>query len=369
MPKAIPKIASLNFDLREIAELAAATPDCLRSDLGQIKYPRDARLLSLMKEQAEKEDFAYAPTLGAPDLIEAIRRFDHRALRHFRDVATLVTSGGQAALYASFKTFLEPGDIILTDLAAYPPYGRIAKLLGTELLKMDLEQLPEIDPRFSKVKILLLNSPHNPTGKIHSPEVLQRLAKLAEEYDWLVFDDAVYDRIYYQLPPESISRYCSGRTLIIQSASKNLALPGIRIGWISGERAHIMEIAKVHRNMNSCPNSFFQHVLAEYLEYAMPFVQKMREEMQRRKALMCAIMDRLSWEYSHPEGGIYLWTKPSFSGRSESFVRSLIQEVGISAIPGNLFGRHPHHIRFCFGALDLREIHDFSQRLEVFCHV
>ncbi len=369
MPQAVENIRALNFDLREIAEMAAAIPNCIRADLGRINYPVDHRFQKTMQRQIKRETFDYAPTYGIPELIETLHAFDRPQLKNYHTPATLITSGGQAALYATFKTWLNPGDAILTDVAAYPPYGRIARLLDATLEQRNLRKIQSSDLP-PKIKILLINHPNNPTGQIYPPSTLQHWATMARQNDWLVVEDAVYDRMYYDdTPPESMASFCPERTLIIQSASKNLALPGIRIGWIHGEESHIRQVAKVHRNMNSCPNTFFQNTLAIYLPQAEEYIRTLRREMKRRRDALHDVLVRQGWPVTPPEGAIYLWADIPGKVPSASFVQSMIREAGISAMPGSLFGDFEHKVRFCFGALTLKDIHLFEERLKSFVYV
>ncbi len=369
MAEVIPNISSLNFDLRAIAEKAAKDPGCLRADLGHIKIGVDPVFQSIMQDQVRKENFNYAPTLGLPTLIDSLNQYDKEVLAHFQNPSTLITSGGQAALFASIKTWVGAGHFILTDQAYYPPYQRISHLLDASLYPFDFNQILRLErSKLKQVKMLLINSPNNPTGEVYNEAVLKELAQIARVQDWIVVEDAVYDRIYYDQPPTSISKFCPERTLIIQSASKNLALAGARIGWIHGEKKHVIEVAKVHRNMNSCPNTFFQNTLARYLPISNEHIGALRLEMKKRLNLFRQALDELEWEYSLPKGAIYLWAKPTDCNDTRSLVHTMIEQARISAMPGILFGNHSNLLRFCFGALTPIEIEEFARRLTHFRH-
>lgn len=161
----------------------------------------------------------------------------------------------------------------------------------------------------------------------------------------------------------SISAYCPERCLIINSASKNLCMPGIRIGWIYGENEYIPAIAKMHRNMNSCPNSFFQKIVADFLPVANPFFKELREEMRSRRDNIINLLDSINWKYKIPNGSIYIMAEITDISDTVAYVEKMIAEARISAMPGVYFGDKKGSLRICFGAINNEKIQEFSNRL------
>ncbi|HRQ31458.1 MAG TPA: pyridoxal phosphate-dependent aminotransferase, partial [Saprospiraceae bacterium] len=361
--KIIPKISNLSFDLRYISDMAMKTPDCLRSDLGELNYPVPEVIRQKLKELADQQIFSYAPTFGDPDLLRAIRQFEEEKIKHFGSPAILVTSGGQAALFAALNSLLMPGDAILTDAIYYPPYANLARIAEAELINTSLETLD--NARLSEnIKVLLLNAPNNPTGKVYDQTTLVQLARLAREKDWIIIEDAVYSEIYFGEKPVSITAYCPERTLVINSASKNFCMPGMRIGWITGDESLISAIAKLHRNMNSCPNTLFQKVLAGFMPESTEYFSGLRIEMQKRRDAVMQLMDELHWYYQKPAGGIYLMCRVPGLTDTLGYAEKLIKDHGISLMPGLFFGKSEDQLRICFGALTMEEIAQFGKRLK-----
>ncbi len=364
MNQVLQRVTSLSFDLRVISELANNTKDCLRSDLGELNYPIPNEIRKIIAELSHSEDFSYAPTLGDPQLLDAISLFDSKLFSCFKDAISLVTAGGQAALFAILSSVIKEGDAILTDSTYYPPYKNIAQLIDGNLIATDLTNLSTAN--LDKVKVLIINNPHNPTGKTYSLAVLKELALYAKKYEWIVIEDAVYNQIYFDKPTESIASFCPERTLIVNSVSKNFAIPGMRIGWIIGSPSIVYQIAKMHRNMISCPNSFFQKVLASYLPKSKLFLEELRIEMKQRRDIMVKIFDDLRWKYTVPNGSIYIFVKIPNLKDSFGFVENMIIHNGVSAMPGSLFGKHDDSLRFCYGSLTKEEIKLLGKRLQNF---
>ena len=364
MEKIVEKVKNLSFDLRYISDLASSIPNCLRADLGELNFEVNSEFREIIKKKSEQADFSYAPTYGDPSLINTLSNFESKTLSNITNPKILVTSGGQAALFASLSSLLRPGDKILTDKFYYPPYSNLSKLVEGSLINHDLENIDNIN--LNGVKVLLLNSPNNPTGKIYDENALNKLSKLAQKNDWIIIEDAVYNRIYYNNPPLSIAAFCPDRTLVLNSASKNFCIPGVRLGWLIGPSNLITEIAKMHRNMNSCPNTFFQKVMAEFIPLSSDFFVDLRKEMKARRDLIKKIIKELGWQYIDAQGGIYLMVKVPEVTDSLGFVERLIREVNISVMPGKFFGGHEQYLRICYGALNKEQINDLGTRLKNF---
>jgi aspartate/methionine/tyrosine aminotransferase len=365
MSKIISKISNLSFDLRYISDLAMTTQGCIRADLGELNYPVPPEIRDKIKELADKQIFSYAPTFGDASLLNAIRQFESDKIKQFDKPGILVTSGGQAALFASLLSLLKPGDAILTDDIYYPPYANLARIAEAELLFTNLERLEESALK-PNIRVLLLNAPNNPTGRVYSTETLKKLAQLAQINDWIILEDAVYSEIYFGETPATITAFCPERTLVINSASKNFCMPGIRLGWIIGDENLVAGIAKMHRNMNSCPNTLFQKILADFMPVSAGFFAGLREEMNLRRNLAMALMDEIGWSYLIPGGGIYLMCRVPGLTDSLGFAENLIKKAGVSMMPGQFFGNIPDGLRICFGALTPDELVLFGNRLKAF---
>lgn len=157
MAKIVSKINELSFDLRYISDIAGNTPGCIRADLGEVDYPVPEIIFLKINDFTSGYKFNYAPTYGTNELISSISIFEKERLQNFNSPAILVTSGGQAALFASLSSILNPGDAILTDNQYYPPYANLAKLTEVKLINVDLEKADEV-ALDKNIKVLLLNS-------------------------------------------------------------------------------------------------------------------------------------------------------------------------------------------------------------------
>jgi len=361
-------ITSLSFDIRAIAEKASQTPNCIRADIGEPNYAPPTKFREICAELIKTEDFAYAPTFGDPELLVELSKFEAKKFQNFKDPQFCVTSGAQAGLFAIFTSILGENDEILVHKAYYPPYKSIAQILGAKLITVDFEDSVAVSSKISaKTKIILVNSPNNPTGEIFSAAVLQNLARISRENNLVVISDDVYDRLIFEENKLShIANFYPEKTIIVNSISKTFCLTGARIGWILGEKNLISQITKVHRNMNSCPNSLMQKALAKYLPVSQDFLENMRQEFENRGQKMAKIFNDLGWKCASPQGAMYLMPQiPNLIDSKKFVLEELIAKKGISGIPGEFFGKqNKDKIRFCFGALNQKQIAEFSKKIK-----
>lgn len=375
-------ISSLQFDIRKIADFAAQFPDCIRADIGEPDYRPPSEVYKILKNITPEEKFAYAPTFGLPKLLNALSEFEAKKSHNFSDPQFCVTTGAQAGLFSVFSALLDPGDQVLVHKAYYPPYKSICSILGAELIPVDLCDKEKVYGKISeKTKIILLNNPCNPTGEIFEKKVVENLANMAREKKLMIVSDDVYDRLIFKREDIAhASTFYPEGTLMVNSVSKTFCLTGARIGWILGESYLVSEIAKVHRNINSCPSSLMQSLVAEYLQNSDAFLERMQSEFQARGEKMAAIFQGLGWECNAPGGGMYLMPKipeltaqsgvssedsPQKTTSAEVLVYRLIEQFGVSGVPGEMFGpENFDRIRFCFGALDEKKITLFGERLK-----
>ncbi|HID91528.1 TPA: pyridoxal phosphate-dependent aminotransferase, partial [Candidatus Peregrinibacteria bacterium] len=343
---------------------------CIRADIGEPHYSPSKKFSEILKNIIPDEKFEYAPTFGVPKLIEAVKFFEYKKYENFRSPQICITAGAQAGIFSVCNAVLSKGDEILVHKAYYPPYKNIATLCDAKLIDIDFYDIELLESTITKnTKMIIVNSPNNPTGEIFSEEILKKIAQYAQKHNLLILSDDVYDRLLFSENTKNshISEFAPERTIACNSVSKSLCLTGARIGWILGEKNLISEIAKVHRNINSCPNSTFQSAIADFLPESKEFLDMFSKELEMRAQKISTVFINLGWEFIFPKGGMYIWVKIPFCYNEmsgEEFVSFLIDTVGVSGIPGGMFGKeNDEYVRFCFGALRGEEIEELRKRM------
>lgn len=371
-------VLDLSFDIRKIAEHASSIPSCIRADIGEPAYNPPSKFFEILSNVVSNDSFSYSPLYGEISLQKEIEVYEKEKYSYYKNAQVCVTVGAQSALFSSFFSVLSFGDEVLVHKAYYPPYKSLARLCGANIISVDFFDFLALESSISKkTKIILINSPNNPTGEVFSHQHLQKIAFLAQKYNILIISDDVYDRIVYDefqnVSFPHISKYAPERTIICNSVSKSFCLTGARVGWMIGETNNIQHFAKVHRNVNSCANSTFQKALAKFFPYASSYLVDYQDEMKKRRDLFSGFLYQNKWIHDIPKGGIYLWAKipekiaqkynNKESDTSFPCVMEMISSHKISAVPGSMFGSKNPILRFCFGSLEESQIIQFGKAL------
>lgn len=294
----------------------------------------------------------YAPNAGILPLRKAISKNGFIA-KDFFDPETeiMVTNGGMGAFALIMQVILEPGDEVLIQDPQYLNFQKTVSYCGGVAVPvpttfesgfcMDAE---EIRRRYvkGKTKMLIVNSPNNPTGEVVPEEKLREIAKVAVELDLLVLSDEVYGQLLYDgAKPLSIAQYpgMKERTVVVNSFSKAYAMTGWRLGYVAGPRGIIDRMTKVQEYFNSCINTPAQHGAVFALEHP-EFIEEIRKDFEeRRKIAIEGFASIKGITPNTPKGAFYLFPDIKGTGMdSTTFCNRLLDEAKVVCVPGNAFG-------------------------------
>lgn len=294
----------------------------------------------------------YAPNAGILPLRKAISKNGFIA-KDFFDPETeiMVTNGGMGAFALIMQVILEPGDEVLIQDPQYLNFQKTVTYCGGVAVPvpttfesgfcMDAE---EIRRRYvkGKTKMLIVNSPNNPTGEVVPEEKLREIAKVAVELDLLVLSDEVYGALLYDgARPLSIAQYpgMKERTVVVNSFSKAYAMTGWRLGYVAGPRGIIDRMTKVQEYFNSCINTPAQHGAVFALEHP-EFIEEVRKDFEeRRKIAIEGFSSIKGITPNNPKGAFYLFPSIKETGMdSTTFCNRLLDEAKVVCVPGNAFG-------------------------------
>lgn len=312
----------------------------------------------------------YPPMRGLPALRQAVA--DHEArfygLAVDPDRQVLVTSGATEALTASLMAFLSPGDEAILIEPAYDSYLPIIRNTGARprFLRLDPPHWRLEEDRVAalitdKTRLLVLNTPHNPVGRVFSDEELAMLARLAATHDFLVVSDEVYEHLVFdgrRHRPLITFPGMAERTLKIASAGKTFSLTGWKVGMVTGAPALIDQVAKVHQFLTFTTPPNLQAAVAYGLGKDDSYYAGLVADMQARRDRLAAGLAALGFDVLPTEGTYFLTCDYSrLSGEDDvTFARRLVAEAGVATIPLSPFveGDWPHRlIRFCFAKQDV----------------
>ena len=317
----------------------------------------------------------YPPAPGVPELRQAIARHQARYYGLDLDPATdvVVTAGASEALTAALVALVQPGDEVLVLEPYYDLYPAAVSLAGGVLVPVRLaapgyafdQALLEaaITPRS---RVLLLNTPHNPTGTVLSASDLAAIAQLAQRHDLLVITDEVYEHLTYDgvahIPPVTVDGM-HDRTISISSAGKSLSVTGWKIGWATGPAELVGAVAGVKQFMSFAAGTPLQYAVADALGRCDPFWTQLAPDLQKRRDLLANGLIRAGYTVNHPAGSFFLMADLSEVTDAEAmeFCLDLAPASGVAAIPAQVFyadqsaARSVVRFTFCKRADVLRE--------------
>jgi aspartate/methionine/tyrosine aminotransferase len=310
----------------------------------------------------------YAPSHGTPRLRAAIAATwerDHgRAVDPEREVT--VTTGATEGVFAALQAFLGPGDEVVAFEPFYDAYPAAAALAGATLRPVTLRppdwtfDREELAAAFGpRTRALLLNTPHNPTGKVFERAELEEIAALCRERDVVVVSDEVYDRILFDdavhLSLATLPRMWE-RTLTINSTGKTFSMTGWKVGYAVGPAALQAALRAVHQFVTFATATPFQEAMATALELSpgIGYYERLRAEYAERRDLLRDALDGAGLR-TLPIGGAYFLTADVAGlgfASDVAFCRYLTTEVGVAAVPPSAFYADPATApvlaRFCF---------------------
>lgn len=356
---------SATFRLAKLAqELKSAGKDVLSFGLGEPDFPTPSRVCQAAIAAIERGEHRYTANEGVLPLREAIASFlfDEQGLRYDPRTEILVTAGAKQAVSNALMVLVDDGDEVLLPVPYWVTYpevigfcGGTTKLVptrpddGFHVRAEDIEKA--CTPR---TKVLVLNSPNNPTGAVLAKEELQAIADVARRKDLTVVSDEIYGPLVYgdarHVSIAATDAQSRQRTVICHGMSKAFAMTGWRLGFAAGPAAIVEAMSHLQGHTTSNASSIAQHAAVRALRECRDDVPPMRVEFARRRAL---VVERLSaidgFQLSPPAGAFYAFPTISrlFGRRSPggveirdaaSFCEALLAEALVSVIPGEAFG-------------------------------
>ncbi len=325
-----------------------------------------------------------APSKGIRPLLEAIavkmERDNNVRVDPMSDI--IVTPGGKLALFLALKAMLDPGDEVLIPAPYWVSYPSIATMVGgvpvtvetrsDDNYRLRLEHLRErVTPRS---KVLIINSPCNPTGHMLSSEEIEAVATLALEEDLYIISDEIYEKLNFDgRPAVSLASIpdIADRVIIINGMSKAYAMTGWRLGWLAGPTDLIGVAGKFNSQTATSAATFTQHAAVAALNGPQECVEMMRQSYEERRDFMVSSFNSIP-NMSCPdiEGAFYAFPKVEETSKSSEEVANVIlDEAVVVGVPGNAFGvSKDAHIRFSF-AEDMNKLSEAVDRIRAMAHM
>lgn len=304
----------------------------------------------------------YTPSSGLPELKSAIG--DYHRKWHGLDYSpanVCVSNGAKHTLYSALLATLNPGDEVVIPTPYWVSYSELVKMTGATPVLVETTAASRFlltpdqlrNACTARTKMLLLNSPSNPTGAAYNESQLLGLAKVAVEKDLLVVSDEIYERLIYTDTPfvafAKLGPEVFERTLTVNGVSKTYAMTGWRIGWTCGPRNIIKAMDDIQGQQTSNPSSISQYAAIAALTGDQSCVEEMKREFAKRREYVCGRINAIpGLSISPPDGAFYVFFDVSaYFGRtfgertvtdSASFCLALLEEGHVNLVQGSAFG-------------------------------
>jgi aspartate aminotransferase len=352
------------FDVLVKARALEATGrSVIHLEIGEPDFPTPPHIVEAAKTALDQGWTHYGPTQGLPELREAIAAYISRT----RGVQTgpqnvCVVPGGKPIIFFPMLALLEPGDEVLYPDPGFPIYRSMIRFLGATPVPIPLREergfsfdLDILRNKLSgRTKMLILNSPQNPTGGSIPKQDIEAIAEMVRDRDLVILSDEIYSRLYYTPePPFSIASIPGmlEKTILLDGFSKTYAMTGWRLGYGVMPEWLVDAVNKLMVNSNSCAASFTQRAAIAALNGPQTDVENMAHQFSLRRDAFCTALNTVpGFRCAQPAGAFYAF--PNIQGTclsSKDLADYLLQEAGVACLNGASFGENGEgYLRFSF---------------------
>lgn len=336
--------------IRKVFDLARQMTNPINLSIGQPHFEVPAEIRRAAVEAIESNKNGYSPTQGMPALLDKLQSQIQQQYGH-ADRRVLITSGTSGGLVLAVLALLNPGDEVIVFDPYFVMYRSLVSLAGAKSVFVDT--YPDFRINLDKVRdaitprtrMILFNSPANPTGATASQQEIRELAALAAERDIALISDEIYNRFTYDEPFVSPAKY-NARTLVIDGFSKTYGITGWRIGFAHGPAEVIDAMAKLQQYTFVCAPQPFQWASAAAMQVDMqPYIDDYR---QKRDRIIAGLSDL--YHIEKPGGSFYIFPQVPWGTGTEFVARAIENQLLI--IPGTIFSHRDTHFRLSYAADD-----------------
>jgi aspartate/methionine/tyrosine aminotransferase len=363
--------------LAKAQALEAKGMDVVHLEIGEPDFDTPANIRTAAKDALDSGQTHYCNSQGIVPLRNVIAEELGKTRNLDIDPARIVvTPGAKPIVFFSILALLEEGDEAICPDPNYPIYESLINFTGATTVPIQLRE--ELDFRFDidelrskitpRTKLIVLNSPHNPTGGVLEKEDVLAIADIARQNDITVLSDEVYEHIVYDYEPFSIASLPDmlERTILLSGFSKTYAMTGWRLGYAALPPKLVEPVVRLIVNSVSCTAPFTQHAGIEALTGPQNSVPKMVEEFRKRRDLIVSGLNRIPGvSCVLPKGAFYVF--PSVKGvgvNCDELADNLLNNAGVACLPGTHFGRYGDgYLRFSY-ATSLEKINIALERIE-----
>jgi len=329
-------------------ELEGKGADVVDLSVGEPDFTTPEHIRAEAKASLDRGETGYTPSAGIPDLREAIahKLREENGLRVDRD-EVVVTPGAKQALFETIFALVRDGDEVALLDPAWVSYEAMVRMAGGELNRITLDAsagftLGDVDLASEvgdDTRLMVVNTPSNPTGGVFSEDELREIRDLAVDHDFWVVSDEIYEKILYGAEHHSLGAMdgMGDRTVTVNGFSKSYAMTGWRLGYFVAPEEVRDQASKVHSHSVSCATSFAQHGAVAAIDGPQEPVEEMVDAFESRRDTLVDALADAGVEIPKPEGAFYAFV-PVGSDDDAALCEEILQEEHVATTPGSAFG-------------------------------
>jgi aspartate aminotransferase len=350
------KILALAKDLEKQGK------DIIHLEIGDPDFSSPEEIIEAAYSSMKSGEVHYENSLGNREFRETIAQTTLRSRKFMPNLGqTIVTPGANIAIYYAISCLVNPGDEVIVPDPGFPTYYAAINYCNVKAVPVPLYeknkfrmQPSDVEAAITdKTRIIIVNSPNNPTGAVMTRNELEGMARLAEKYDIYLLTDEIYSRMIYgedDFYSPAMYDACLKRTILINGFSKAFAMTGWRLGAVVGPTDVIDKMGLLLQTTSSCVPTFIQKAGQYVLEHDLESVRNMMTAYRDRISFMVDSLNGLPGiSCIKPEGAFYLFANITKTGMtSHEFATYTLEKAGIALLPGNNFGRNGEgFVRIC----------------------
>lgn len=364
-------IAALNVEgqpmfkvLDKVQKLERSGREIFHFELGEPNFNTPPNIIEAACQALKSGETHYTSSMGLYAFREVIQQTTEISRGFKPDIGqVLVTPGANAIIYLAVSCLVNPGEEVIVPDPGFPTYYSAIKYCGAIPVTVPLHESnqfrmnpDDLRRRITpKTRLIILNSPSNPTGAVMSPEEIDEVARIAEEHDIYLLSDEIYARMVFDgenrfHTPARLDQ-CKERTIIINGFSKAFAMTGWRLGVAIGPKEVIEKMGLVVQTIVSCVPPFVQLAGIEAIKGDQTLIAEMMSEYQQRRDILVKGLNNIPGiKCVKPEGALYAFPNISGTGMtSDEFADFALEKAGVALLPGNNFGEYGEgFVRLCY---------------------
>jgi len=350
--------------LDKVQRLEREGRDILHFELGEPDFDTPKNIVDACIDALNEGDTHYTNSMGLFELREAVAETTFISRGFKPDInQILITPGANAIIYFAIRCLVNAGEEVIVPDPGFPTYFSAIKFCGAKAVRVALKeenqhQLMAEDVRQSitdKTKLVIINSPSNPTGAMTEQKEMQEIYEICHDKGIFILSDEIYSRLVFEDSGEffspSMLDFCKENVIVLNGFSKAFAMTGWRIGVAIGPEHLIEKMGLLVQTINSCVSPFVQRAAIEAINGDQLDAQVMKDEYSKRRTVLVDGLNSIEGiRCGMPKGSIYAFANISETGMTgEEFSDFALEEAGVALLPGNSFGQYADDfVRICY---------------------